>query len=76
MTVPIPREPPGQGAVTPPWSAQRVTTTKETLMTSITTTEPIPAVRWEPCEEFHPDTDDVCAGCGWAADDHGLADAA
>ena len=46
-------------------------------MTSITTTEPIPAVRWEPCEAFHDETvEGVCAGCGWAADDHGLADAA
>jgi hypothetical protein len=44
---------------------------------SITTIEPIPAVRWEPCEAFHQDThDDACAGCGWTADDHGFADAA
>ena len=47
------------------------------------TTEPIPAVRWEPCGAFQSDThtpahahDDVCTGCGWTADDHGLADAA
>ena len=42
-----------------------------------------PAVRWEPCAEFHDDADDgttegggVCAGCGWPPDDHQLAAAA
>jgi hypothetical protein len=46
-------------------------------MGTITTTEPIPAVRWEPCAAFHTDGhDSACAGCGWTADEHGLADAA
>jgi hypothetical protein len=39
-----------------------------------------PAVRWEPCPEFHDDPaaepTGVCAGCGWAPDDHELPAAA
>ena len=38
-----------------------------------------PAVRWEPCDEFHDDARDpsgVCAGCGWPLDDHELPAAA
>lgn len=31
-----------------------------------------PAVRFEPCSEFHDDAaiEGSCAGCGWLADDH------
>jgi hypothetical protein len=32
-----------------------------------------PAVRFEPCVEFHDDHAGdlgVCAGCGWPSDDH------
>ena len=30
-----------------------------------------PSVRFEPCFGFHADADlDVCACCGWPADDH------
>ena len=39
-----------------------------------------PAVRWEPCPEFHEDpaaeAAGVCAGCGWSSDDHELLAAA
>jgi hypothetical protein len=41
--------------------------------TTITLEPPAPpAVRWEPCTEFHGvDVDGgVCAGCGWSTDDH------
>ena len=35
-----------------------------------------PTVRWEPCTDPHEAADGTCAGCGWLADDHRLADAA
>jgi len=39
-----------------------------------------PAVRWEPCSEFHDEAGTeptgLCAGCGWAPDDHELPVAA
>jgi hypothetical protein len=37
-----------------------------------------PLVRFTPCAEFHSDGDDVelCAGCGWSADDHDALDVA
>jgi hypothetical protein len=40
-----------------------------------------PAVRFEPCSEFHDEPANEgsgtgsCAGCGWLADDHDLAGA-
>ena len=49
-------------------------------ITSIHTTDIAPAVSWEPCREFHDDgtleRSDVCAGCGWPPDDHGVEAAA
>ena len=31
-----------------------------------------PLVRFNPCAQFAPELDDLelCAGCGWSADDH------
>lgn len=44
------------------------------------TADTAPAVRWEPCREFHDDpgadVPSVCAGCGWPLDDHDLLAAA
>jgi hypothetical protein len=38
---------------------------------TITTLALAPSVRFEPCVGFHADAGlDVCAGCGWPADDH------
>jgi len=56
-----------------------------TTAITITTTadredDTAPAVRWEPCTDFHYDAtvppSGICAGCGWPSDDHGLPAAA
>jgi hypothetical protein len=43
------------------------------MTSSIPSIAPAPAVRWEPCREFHDDSEELagtCAECGWADDDH------